>query len=172
MSARGIRCKECGRTNDLTAFACDRCGASLVGGGADRFLEARERDMTIEAQSREGERRSTGLRKTLVGAIGLVALVLVAWVGLGWYSKNYYIFGEPLYDKHPAAYWVEMLGSDDHYLRRRAAQALNSIGDRFNQRTATEVVPALRKALADEDDGVRVHARSALDKIQRATGVS
>ena len=83
-----------------------------------------------------------------------VALAAFVWFALGSYSKSHYFSGEPLYDNQPASHWVGMLKSDDHYLRRRAAMALDTLSDRFNEATAQEVVP-IAPTLFPVDEGFR-----------------
>lgn len=49
-------------------------------------------------------------------------------------------------------------GSGDAYARRHAVMSLGNIGDR-------RAIPALRKALSDNDDGVRERAQSSLTRF-------
>jgi hypothetical protein len=158
--------------NDITAFACAACGGSLVGSGAERWQSARERDVVVAAERDAARERAEFARRIAVGVAVAAVLAAATWVGLGWYQKNYYLMGEPLFDNQPASHWVDMLKSDDRYLRRRAAGALDTLSDRFNETTAREVVPPLKEALEDSDDVVRLRAKSALDKIARLTGVT
>jgi hypothetical protein len=170
VSADAIRCRACGHANDATAFACAGCGGSLVS-GADRWIEAREREAILSDDADRAHARSAAIRRALIVAVALVVLAVGAAAFWSWYTKNYYPLADPVYANEPPAYWAGMLKSDDHFLRRRAALALDTIADRFNERTAREIVPALKAALADPDVEVRRLARSALDKIAAATGV-
>ena len=173
MSAEQIRCRSCGHVNDVTAFACDGCGASLVGRGAERWAAARERDLVIEQDVQRVQAvRSVAARAVMV-VIVVLALTVVGWIGGSWLLANYYVVQAPEYDGHPPSYWADMmLTNEDRFMRRRAALAIDSICDRFNERTAREIVPSLAKALSDSDDVVRNRARSALDKIASSTGVT
>jgi hypothetical protein len=172
VSRESIRCTRCNAVNDITAFACAACGGSLVTSGAERWQSARDRDMVVAAEREAARERGAFARRILVGIVVAIALAGTTWFVLGWYQQGHYFRGEPLYDQQPASHWVEQLKSDDRYLRRRAALALDTLSDRFNEKTATEVVPALKTALSDDDDVVRLRARSALDKIARLTGVT
>ncbi|HQR40819.1 MAG TPA: HEAT repeat domain-containing protein [Blastocatellia bacterium] len=165
-----IRCRACGAANDLTAISCARCGASLVDETSDRWGVAQER---IAARGALVEERTERRRSRLI-VIGTVLAVAAVLVG-GYYThdtlqRNYYLMGEPLYDNQPAAYWTVLLKSDDHYLRRRGAQALDSLADKVNAATAKTIIPDLTEALNDEDEVVRLRAASALEKIRRGTG--
>ena len=172
MRRETIMCTRCNAVNDITAFACVACGGSLVSSGAERWQSARERDKVVAADREAARERGAFARRIAIGVAVAAVLASTMWAGLGWYQRSYYLSGEPLYDEQPASHWVEMLKSDDRYLRRRAALALDTLSDRFNEKTASEVVPPLKIALADEDDVVRLRARSALDKIARLTGVT
>jgi hypothetical protein len=166
-----IRCTACGTVNDVTAFMCAGCGASLIG-GSERWESARARDTALESDADRAAARARLVRGLAAIAAALVVVAVVAAFAANLFLRNFYLFGEPVYDHQPASYWVEVLRSDDHFMRRRAALAIESICDRFNTRTATEVVPSLKAALEDEDEIVRVRARSALDKIAAATGIT
>jgi HEAT repeat protein len=173
VSSDRIRCKRCGVLNDVTAFACSGCGTSLVGTGDDRWMEARERDRVLDADAEAAADRAVRVRRAIV----IVAVVVIAGVLIvpfaNWFSRNHYLRGEPLYESKPAAYWIEILHkSDDHFMRRRAALAIDTICERFNERTAREIVPELKKSLDDDDDIVRNRTMSALAKIKVATGVT
>ena len=172
MSRESIRCTRCGSVNDVTAFACAACGGSLVGSGAERFQAARERDLVVAAERDAARERVHFAKRLATGLAVAAALAAFVWFALGSYSRSHYFSGEPLYDNQPASHWVDLLKSDDHYLRRRAALALDTLSDRFNETTAQEVVPALKEALEDSDDVVRLRAKSALDKIARVAGVT
>src|SRR5262245_45608343 len=173
MSARGLRCKDCGRVNELTAFACSSCGASLVGSGADRWVAARERDLVLETDAARRQAFRGMLARALVIMVVIAAVTIGGWEAYAWYARNYYVLDEPTFDGHGADYYADMMvRSPDHYLRRRGAKTLEAMADRFNEKSAREVVPSLQKALGDEDDVVRSFARSALDKIARNTGVT
>jgi hypothetical protein len=168
-----IRCRQCGTLNDVTAFACSSCRGSLVGSGDERWTESRERDRVLDADAEAAADRARRIRRTVV----TLAVLVIAGVALvaftNWYSRYYYLRGEPLYENKPAAYWVElMLHSEDHFMRRRAALAIDTICERFNEQTAREVVPALKKALEDDYEPVRNFALSALAKIKVRTGVT
>jgi HEAT repeat protein len=67
----------------------------------------------------------------------------------------------------PVAEWVGTLQGGDPLERRLAAHALGEIGPR-----AREAVPALRAALEDPTDYVRVWAAAALARIDRSRGES
>ncbi len=155
-----IRCRACGAANDLTAISCARCGASLVDETSDRWGVAQER---IAARGALVEERTERRRSRLI-VIGTVLAVAAVLVG-GYYThdtlqRNYYLMGEPLYDNQPAAYWTVRL-PDDHHLRRRGAQALDSLADKVNAATAKTIIPDLTEALNDEDEVVRWCAASA-----------
>lgn len=172
MSAERLRCKACGHMNDITAFACGACGETLVGTGAERWLSARDRDVVEASDAEVARAQSARGARIALGAVAIVVLGVVGWFAASWYTRNYYVLSAPVYDSQLPEYWAGMLKSDDHYLRRRAALALDKICARFNERTAREIVPALREALSDPDEDVRKSARSALDKIRMTTGVT
>ena len=173
MSREQIKCKACGALNDVTAFECAGCGASLVGGGDSRWADARVRDRVLDADAEAAAENAARIRRAVAVVVALGVVVAALSVLVPWYSRNYYARGEPLYDNKPAAYWVELLlKSEDHFMRRRAALAIDTICDRFNERTAREIVPSLKLALEDEDERVRNHVLSALAKIKVTTGVT
>jgi hypothetical protein len=173
MSAGGIRCKTCGRVNELTAFACGGCGASLVGSGAERWVEARERDLVLESDAARVRARRALLARTAAVVVAVVVAATLGYQVASWYSRNHYVLDEPTFDGHGPEFYADMMvSSPDHFMRRRGAKTLDAMAPQFNERTAREVVPSLRRALADEDDVVRSFAKSALDKIAKTTGVT
>jgi HEAT repeat protein len=172
VSTDRITCKACGTPNDVTAFACSGCGASLVADGQERWAAARVRDRVLDADATAALDRAATVRNVAVGLVGLAILGVVLTFTLNWYNRNHYLLGEPRYANEPAAHWAAVLvESDDHYMRRRAALAIESIADRLNERTAYAIVPSLKGALEDEDEEVRRRARTALDTIEQVTGV-
>ena len=167
MAERGIRCGQCGAANDVLAIECRRCSAPLVDYGSEQW-EAEQ-----EASVERARLAAASVRRKRFVLLAVVAVVLLGAGGVWarWAVQNTYILThEPTYADEKADYWVKLLKSPDHYMRRRAAQALAAIADRFSKPNAREVIPPLREALADEDPDVRKFAQSALDRIAASTG--
>lgn len=136
-------------------------------------MDARERELTLEREADERAARATRIRRAVVVLAGAVVAVIVISVSWSWITRHYYVLGgEPEFQGHTASYFAELLTDEDHYRRRQGAIVLDRMADSFNERTAREIVPALQRALGDTDTVVQVHAKSALDKIARTTGVS
>jgi hypothetical protein len=167
VAERGIRCGQCGAPNDVLAVECRKCGSALVDYGSEQWAAEAEHE---EERTHQAAAAARTKRNALLVVLTLVVLA-VGGAFVSWALDNTYIFThEPTYAGETAGYWVKMLGSPDHYIRRRAALALESICERFSKPAAREVVPALREALGDEDEEVRKHAQNALAKIENATG--
>jgi hypothetical protein len=160
MAADEIRCPRCGTSNAIAAIACVACGSSLVG-TESAWVEAREQEDRREERRQTSSARANTAR-TLV-AVAVVGLLLgfLAWVAFAWYRENYYFGARPSSDGHPIEYWVEMLDSEDHFLRRRAALVLEKLAPQLNARDARAVDPALERAVEDEDAIVRARAERA-----------
>ncbi len=67
---------------------------------------------------------------------------------------------EPQYFGKPTVYWIDKLSVDDVKVRRKAIEALTTIGP-----DAKNAVPALIKALDDDDAEVRIGAIGAIGAI-------
>jgi hypothetical protein len=165
-----IRCRGCGTTNDLTAIACSKCGGSLVDEVSVRWSVAHDREVARGERVEEKRESRRTLVVVLVTALAVGGAVVAGYYGHDAFVRNFYLFGEPLYDNQPSSYWAKLLTADDHYIRRRAALALDTLADKINAATARTVVPDLKAALNDDDDVVRLRAASALEKIRRTTG--
>lgn len=171
MGESNIACPSCGASNEVTALDCAACGESLLSTETETWKEERQRH--LEARERaERELERTAQRRVLrfFITVGVILLLLAAW-GVVWLSRNVYLGGEPQYDGRAAAQWVEVLESEDHFMRRRAALALESLAERINERTALEVAPGIAAALDDEDETVRERLGRALATIESRTGV-
>ena len=162
----GVRCRQCGMINDVVALTCKTCSQPLVDESSPNWTHV-DQSSILSSEGSMHRARPTGIwyYLALLAALSMVCIVLLA--GVNYVRDNVYIGEEPTYQKFPMSHWVEMLGSDDHYLRRRAAQILDGKSHEFKKPTVVLVVPALRRALDDEDEVVRQHAKNALDKIQQ-----
>ena len=161
-----IRCPKCGVPNTIAAYACARCGASLLGTdpiGPRMPKPARP----ARPDSIEPGRIPIPWKKIALVAGVVVTFLLGGWVGLSWAVENRYPFGEPKYDSRPASYWVVELQNDDVYLRRRAALALVTLSTDLNRPDAETTIPWLERALSDHDEKLRVPVQAALGYLAR-----
>ena len=158
-----IRCPKCGVPNTIAAYACARCGTSLLGTGP---IAPRMPRPVREAVIEPGRLPIPWMKLGLIGGI-LIVVVVGGWFGMHWAVENRYPFGEPQYDHRPASYWVVELQNHDVYLRRRAATALVTLSPNLNRPDAETTIPWLERALADDDVEVRNRVQAALDELGR-----
>ncbi len=158
-----IRCPKCGVPNTIAAYACARCGASLLGTGP---VAPRVTRPVREAPIQPGRVAIPWMKVGLIAGI-LVVILVGGWLGLHWAFENRYPFGEPQYDHRPASYWVLELQNEDVYLRRRAALALVTLSSELNRPDAEATIPWLERALSDHDENVRNRVQAALDELGR-----
>lgn len=158
-----IRCPKCGVANTIAAYACARCGSSLLGTGpiAPRMPKP------MRAAPIEPDRIPIPWKKIVLVSGVVLVLLVSTWIGMQWAVENHYPFGEPRYDHRPAAFWVVELQNDDVYLRRRAALALVTLSPNLNRPDAETTIPWLERALSDEDENVRARVQAALDELGR-----
>lgn len=158
-----IRCPKCGIPNTIAAYACAKCGASLLGSGQ---LVARPPRMPRAPAIKPGRIPIPWKKLFLTTGVVLV-FVVGGWIGMQWAVENRYPFGEPRYDYRPASYWVVELQNEDKYMRRRAATALVTLAPDLNRPDAEATIPWLERALSDDYEDVRVRAQAALDELGR-----
>jgi HEAT repeat protein len=107
------------------------------------------------------------MRKRSLRFLAWVAVMLLVAAGVIFtvpgsrYLALGYLRQEPFRDNMPASFYVRELQSPDPKTRQQAAKILGTI-DGVQGRA---VVPALARALTDDDDQVRVNAALALFKI-------
>lgn len=158
-----IRCPKCGVANTIAAYACARCGASLIGTGP---VPARmPRPYTPPPV--KPQRLPIPWKKILLTSLVVIVFLFGGWIGMEWAVENRYPFGEPRYDHRPASHWVIELQNDDVYLRRRAALALVTLSPKLNRPDAESTIPWLERSLSDDDETVRTRVQAALDELGR-----
>jgi len=158
-----IRCAKCGVPNTIAAYACARCGDSLLG-NAPMPVRAPRPQMQPAVRP---ARVPVPWKKLVLTAGIVIAVVVGGWLGMQWAVENRYPFGEPRYDYRPASHWVTELRNDDVYLRRRAALALVTLSPKLNRPDAEATIPWLERSLADDDEVVRTRVQAALDELGR-----
>lgn len=168
---RTLRCGACGAPNGLAEVACRACGASLVDLESNEWADAQARWSVADRRAERARAVRSRLLALAVAIGALAAVGAASWSGYGWLTRNHYLGEEPKYADKVAEEWVGQLGSEDRFLRRRAALALETLADRVNEATARRIVTPLSAALDDDDETVRDRAASALAKIKAATGV-
>lgn len=166
MTPESIRCDACGAPNTIAAYACAKCGASLISAPPEAWRPPR-RSAGPGQPAVVAARKSLPWKKIVLALVAVGVFGVGGWIGMSWAVENRYPFGEPMYDHRPASTWVIELDNEDFAMRRKAALALVTLASKLNRPDAEATIPFLERALSDSDETVRRRAQAALDEISR-----
>lgn len=167
-----LKCGRCGLWNEIVAIDCGRCKASLVDETSSAWFASRTKAAVREVSENEaGDRKAAVIRFAVIMAILFVVVSVVSY-SVRYIQENVYVFDAPRHEGETIPVWLARLESEDVYMRRRAAEAMDAMATYVKRPSMAEMMPGLEAAANDDDEIVRFHVVSAIAILKKRFGDS